>query len=170
MYEISYGPKYDKNLSTKQIAAKFRLDVKAGIEAGELPKGLKLSVRYESFSGGSAIRVKIKEVPFRVRNPERVIHDIGNPHEFVPEFHLPSWTPEAKALKDQLEAMLAAYNYDGSEIQVDYFNVKFYGGVDWAWELESGERKEIEAEYAERGPAPPIEGGEIVNFPMRAQG
>lgn len=145
--KIWYGAKYDKNLSTKDIAARYRQDIKAAIKAGELPQGLKVSVRYESFAGGSAIRVHVTACPFRVMNPERVIADIENPHEFKPEHQLPVHTPEAKALEKKLDAMLQAYNFDGSDIMTDYFHVKFYGNAGWDWQLESAERKEITEEY-----------------------
>lgn len=50
------GSKYDKTRTTTQEAACFRADVKQAIKEGVLPKGLKLSVKTDYFSGGSAIR------------------------------------------------------------------------------------------------------------------
>lgn len=37
----TYGAKYDRGLSTAEIAKRVREDIKAGIEAGTLPRGLK---------------------------------------------------------------------------------------------------------------------------------
>lgn len=148
MYERYYGAKYNGKLSTKEVAQKFREDVKAAKATGELPKELKLSVRYESFSGGSAINVEVKAVPFRVMNPERVVLEAQKPREFHETYHNPAHTEEAQVLEKRLESMLQAYNHDGSESQFDYFDVKFYGHVSWSWELEKAEREEILAEHA----------------------
>jgi len=117
-----YGPKYDENLSTTEIAKRFRSDVKAALAAGELPKGLKLSVRTDYFSMGSSIDVRIKEVPgLRVRNPERETNQDA-----------PWATPEAWALKERLQGMLDAYNHDGSQPEVDHYDVNFYGHIQFA--------------------------------------
>ncbi len=54
-------------------------------------------------------------------------------------------TPEAKEVFKQLEAMLGAYNFDGSETQVDYFHVNFYGHVRVCWKLEREEKEAYQA-------------------------
>jgi hypothetical protein len=144
---ISYGAKYDRDLSTTQIAARYRADIKAAIKTGALPKGLKLSVRSEYFAGGSAIRASVTACPaFRVMNPERVIADIEQPHVYKDRQHL-IHTTEAIALLKTLESMLNAYNFDGSDSSVDYFHVNFYGHPNFAGKLESAEREEIREEY-----------------------
>jgi hypothetical protein len=40
------------------------------------------------------------------------------------------YTAEAVALRTAIEQIVSAYNYDGSDIQSDYFNVRFYSNVD----------------------------------------
>jgi len=153
MYERSYGEKYDANLSTTDIAKRFRADVKDAIKAGKLPKGLKLSVRTSYYAGGSSIRVYVQAAPFRVMNPEAVIASIERPMAYE---RASRHTAEAMALTSQLEKMLAAYNHDGSEAQVDYFDVNFYGFVDIDHDLEHAEREEIRAEHeANRDWTPP---------------
>lgn len=137
MTTISYGPKYDANLSTVQIAKAFRADVKAALKAGELPAGLQLSVRAPRHS---SIQVEIVASPVRVLNPARLEQDRSNPYTFVPEQLCPRFTAEASALLEQLTKMLNAYNYDGSDTSVDYFNVRFYGSVRFDWKLEELER------------------------------
>jgi hypothetical protein len=135
MYEISYGRKYDKNLSTTEIAKRFREDLKAAIKAGTLPKGLKCSVRTKYFAGGSSIDVDVTALPagFRLFDTEFLTHHRDRPSEF---YSGERRTPEAKALLAALEKMLQAYNYDGSDIMTDYFNVNFYGHAGLGWKLE----------------------------------
>src|SRR5687767_7020547 len=102
---IFYGAKYDRDLSTTQIAAKYRQDIKAAIKSGEIPAGLKVSVRTEYFAGGSAIRASITACPaFRVVNPERVIADIEQPHVYKDRI-CPLRTTEAESLLKRLESM-----------------------------------------------------------------
>jgi len=45
-----------------------------------------------------------------------------------------SWvlSDEGRALDTQLEAMISAYNFDGSDSMTDYFHVNFYGHVNIA--------------------------------------
>ena len=149
MYEITYGPKYDKTLSRVEIAERFRQDVKAAISSDALPKGLKLSVRTKGYSGGGSIDVTIKAVPagFRILSLARLQEDATNRRGAAPE---PWATPEARTLLDQLDKMLNAYNFDGSDIQSDYFNVRFYGGVEFDSRLTGAEREA----FAASPPAP----------------
>jgi hypothetical protein len=109
--ERTYGSKHDGALSTTEIAARFRADVKTATKAGDLPKGMKLSVKTSYYSMGSSINVRIKSLPARI--------DLT----------------EAKHLESKLEMMLEAYNHDGSDSQCDHFDVKFYGHIDIDWKL-----------------------------------
>lgn len=144
MSEIVYGPKYNEELSRTEIAERFRQDVKAAISSGVLPKGLKLSVRTKGYSGGGSIDVTVKAVPagFRILSLARLQEDATNRRGTAPE---PWATPEARALLDRLTKMLDAYNFDGSDIQSDYFNVRFYGGVEFDWMLKRAEQKAFAA-------------------------
>lgn len=115
MYERSYGEKYDGSLSTTEIAKLIRADIKVAVAAGELPgKPVTYSVRSEYFSMGSSIDVE-------VRNYAGPVEEQG--------FGRPWMTQEAGAIKARLEAISGAYNHDGSDIQVDYFDVNYYGHV-----------------------------------------
>lgn len=132
-----YGAKYERGLSTTEIARRFRADVKAAVAAGTLPRGLKLSVRTDYFSGGSSIDVTIVQAPgLRILNPERLELDATN----QPCYGTPWATAEARALDEALTAMLNAYNFDGSDIQSDYFHVNFYGHVNFSSALTDAER------------------------------
>lgn len=146
MTERAYGDKYEAGLSTPEIAKKLRQDIKAAVKAGELPKGLKVSVRSESFSGGSAIRLRVTAVPdgFTIYNPEWVAaEDKREPH------HLPWASPEADKVARVVEGLAAAYNYDGSDTMTDYFDVNFYGGhLVWDHKLEEADKARTRARLA----------------------
>jgi hypothetical protein len=131
MSKIVYGSKYamaDK-LSAAEIAKLVRADIKAAVKSGELPKA-KYSVRKESYAGGRSINVSISciEKPgFRYYNPERLRADVERPHEHC---GIPYRSEEAQALIDQVEKLVNAYNFDGSDIMTDYFHVNFYASVE----------------------------------------
>ena len=132
--EVFYGSKYKetRGKTTTEIAKMFREDVKAAQKAGDLPRGLKLSVKTRYFSGGSAIDVKIVAVPqgFRVLNPAWVVAQAADPHHFLPERNCPAFTAEAENLLVAVKAMIDAYNMDGSDSSVDYYCVRFYGSTE----------------------------------------
>lgn len=145
-YNDFRGSKYDGSLDTAEIAKRFRADVKAAEKAGELPKGLKLSVRISRYSGGSSINVDVKDAAgLAIMNPKRVAWDIENPHRFcdMPSDVSALHTEAGRALLQKLELMLGAYNFDKSDSQTDYFHVNFYSTVRFAWELEKAERERI---------------------------
>lgn len=133
MYERAYGEKYDANLSTTQVAALVRGQIKAAVKAGELPAG-KYSVRSSSYSMGSSINIRISGLSGQVFEPEYLTNGdkyLNGPSvEDATGWHRPSRyaAPVLVAVK-KVEEMLAAYNHDGSDIQSDYFDVKFYGHV-----------------------------------------
>lgn len=144
--EVSYGAKYEqvKHLSTTEIAKLIRADIKLarkvetklGTAAGadiaivdglaalaSMPKTIKVSVRSEYFSGGSSIDVRVYNLPEK---------GWGYVHE---EYPRPHWTPgaELSAILDALAEIHRAYNYNGSDAMVDYFDVNYYGHVDVDW-------------------------------------
>lgn len=148
MSNNSKGSKFDSSLSLAQIAANVRAAVKAAIKGGAIPKGTKVSVRSETYSGGGAIRISITAVPdgFAILNAERVAHDLANPCACLPEYMMARYTPEASALLSTISAFASDYNYDRSDIQRDYFCVNFYDGrAKFSHELESAERSTLEA-------------------------
>lgn len=133
MYEKTYGSKYErtKNLSLKEIAALVRAEIKEAVQKADLPKG-KYSVRKE---GHNSIRVELKPdgnvfTPGYLRDSNYT----SGPREVVNgEVVSPSrYLPHVDAAVKKIEAMLWAYNYDGSDIQSDYFNVRFYRSVNVA--------------------------------------
>lgn len=138
MNEIAYGTKYEssKGLSRVEVAKLIRADIKAAVASGELPAA-KYSVTCKSFSGGGSIDIsysKVADPTFRLLNEERVRFDIEHGHmEFT---RLPLYSERAQEITKRLDGILAAYNYDGSDTQTDYFNVRFYGHAkpEWQWE------------------------------------
>jgi len=159
MSERSYGAKYDCNLSTTQVAERVRADIKAAIKAGELST-MKVSVRTSYYSGGSSLYVTVRSVKggIDIYNTERLIHDRDYPYEFC---NLPWMSADASAILATLTDIVRAYNHDGSDIQSDHFDVKFYEhvGFDHALERDSRERQlaalaaaEVAALVAEMAP------------------
>ena len=106
------GPKYIGRRPNKEVAVDIRRDLKSAVERGELPEGLKFSVKVDA--RGSAIRVRVAGV----KNP-RVRDDLGRDVT----------SPEAKAIYDKVDAITNAYNRYNSDVQTDYFDVDYYGFV-----------------------------------------
>lgn len=137
-----YGSKYDQvsRMGLAEIAALMRQDVKLARKLGDgpaepgdlaisnplaaMPKGVKVSIRSEYFSGGGAIRIRVKEIP----------EDWGfvtEPDRYRPDVMVKVPSPAFAVALDQLREIHWAYNYDGSDIQVDHFDRNYYGGVDY---------------------------------------
>ncbi len=136
VYEKTYGSKYaaTKGLNRVELAKLIRLDIKAAIKAGELPKGT-YGVTCESYAGGGSINVKIKSFEVTsLYNPEHLALEVSDPHYRYP--HIERYSPEAKKAIDTLTAIHSAYNYDGSDVQSDYFDVRYYGHVELDWKYE----------------------------------
>jgi len=147
MSERVYGKKYDEKLSSKDVAAKVRDDIKSAIKKGDLPKGLKVSVRYDHFSGGSSVRASITAWPegFLWLNPAWVIANKENPDQY--NDRTPRYTKKASEILGKIESMREAYNHDGSDSQTDYYDVKYYGSTDVGWELEQPEADRVFKEW-----------------------
>lgn len=122
MSKIVYGARYEqtKNLTRAQVAKCIRQDIKAAVAIGELPKA-RYSVTCRSYAGGGSIDVYVSFVEkpgFRLANPLRLAWDASHPHR--PLADAPSevmWrnSEEARDLLGKVEAIVAAYNFDGSE-------------------------------------------------------
>lgn len=141
-YSIQYGSKYDETLDVAEIAKRVRADLKALIKTGTIPKG-KYSVTIQRFCGGCSLRVRLDQLisPYLMLNPERVKFEHENPHAFPG--NLPQFSPTGKALLDTVEAVVNAYNFDGSDTSFDYWNVNFYDSVDFGGEFLRAQRASI---------------------------
>lgn len=145
MYETIYGSKYSKDLDIKAIAKLVRADIKASVKDGALPAA-NYSVRLERFSGGRSLTVTVSGLPFELLNEERVLADHDEPRAF---HHGNRRSIGAISVDRQLERIMGAYNFDGSDIQSDYFNVNFYTHI----RLEADEDAERKAILARHGRA-----------------
>ena len=118
------GSKYEetKDLDKAVLAKLIRADLKA-----KFP-GIKLSVRLSRFAGGSSIDVVIQSMPagMYVRNHDNR-HPVTGMHQWM--------TDEAIEFTKAVRSVCDAYNFDNSEIETDYFNVRFYCDVSFASDL-----------------------------------
>lgn len=131
---IAYGTKYDKNIGVADIAKLVRADIKAGIKAGTLPAGLKCSVKISRYSMGQSLTVSVKAVSgIDIVNPAFIAAKVAAPDAWPIDINQTS--DEARALLEDLRAIVSAYNYDGSDSMTDYYNVNFSGSVDIHWKL-----------------------------------
>lgn len=133
----TYGSKYDKarGLRLADIAKLMREDIKLarkiGLKAagpgalatidpiGNAPASIKYAVRTQTYSGGGSINIIIKGIPadwYTVETDDR-----GDAY--------PVASAALNALRDELRLIHEAYNYNGSDLMVDYFDVNYYGGV-----------------------------------------
>ena len=113
--ERSYGPKYQANMDIKDIAKEVRKAIKMD--------GFQFSVKIKRYSGGQSLYVGIKVVPDDF--PMAVLEDRFDGYQ-------PRWvySPELKALIDSIKDVVDSFNYNGSDVMVDYFDVNFYSFVD----------------------------------------
>jgi hypothetical protein len=153
MYERSYGYKYEEGakLTTPEIAKAIRAQIKQEVAAGMLPARWRYSVKSASFAGGSSIDVSVKDcadawvecpgyrIGSRHETPDggwtatgcgNVWCKVGGQYKDQPgaEAHA-VLTEEALAARMTLDRIHGAYNHDGSGVQVDYFDVNYYGSV-----------------------------------------
>jgi Arc/MetJ-type ribon-helix-helix transcriptional regulator len=103
------GPKYQGYRKVTVVAQDVRRDLKDAVANGELPQGLKFSVKSDS-RGTNAVRVRVSGTP-RTRDENGRL------------------TGEAKAIYEKVDSIVNAYNRDNSDIMTDYFDVDYYGTV-----------------------------------------
>jgi len=179
MYERSYGYRYGEVESghAPDIAKRMRQDIKEAIAEGLLPgKPVVYSVTSESYTGGQSINIVVKgfagaweECPgtdlrgFVCRDAWCAGHN-DSPHA---KAHL-RLTAEADAMEMTLKRIHSAYNHDGSEIQTDYFDVRYYGGVRFErvdeaqWRAE--EKVKAQAKKAAREAAAAVETKKVLHY------
>ena len=159
METIYYGTKYavTQGLCRTEIAKLVRADIKAAVASGEIPRG-KYSVRTSNYSGGGSIDVRISHLEgVTVTNKYRVVWDLENPH--AGHFNCPEesrwlYSEEAREVLEKVDAILQAYNFDGSDLMTDYFNVRYYGHAEFDSSGFRAERDAMVAEYEAAKAAP----------------
>lgn len=135
------GNKYEAGLDVVEIAKRVRKDIKDTVKAGDLPKGIKVSVRIDRFSMGRSIDATIKTLGGeQIHTDEflRWVAENGYTHD-MPE----RYTEVARVAKEAIEQIVAAYNFDNSDSQTDYFHVNFWGHVDFDYNIETAEREQL---------------------------
>lgn len=145
------GHRYDetRHLDIKEIAKLIRQDIKAAIKAGELPKGLKTSVRIERYAGGQSLDIGVKDlggVPLFSDDAIRNLKEFGTyqtTHDPYHEDHIKIYTSQVEIILDKLSQIQDSYNRDNSDSMTDYFDVRFYGHVRVDWEYERDLRQSI---------------------------
>jgi len=166
MYERSYGYRYaelGEHPSNADIARAIRGDIKQAQAEGLLPTRWTYSVRSDSLSVDLDVRDcadawevcdggrKCRDVWCAARNDPAYAH-AAKPHHVL--------TEEADAALMTLKRIHDGYNHDGSEIQVDYFDVRYYGVVNFESASDAAfrasEKERLAAKRAAR------ESGEIV--------
>jgi hypothetical protein len=124
MYERTYGYRYDAHRTVAQDAKLIRADIKMLVKAAMLPTDWTYSVR----STHSSIRITATSPRPTYAADPRQWEPQWNPES---EKWVHAWvdklTLEARAVHDALNELHHAYNHDGSDIQSDYFDVKYYG-------------------------------------------
>jgi len=139
MYERTYGYRYAElgdHPTAAQVAKTMRRDIHQAIAEGLLPSHWTYSVRSDTFAGGCSVDVTVQDCPdaweqcdggskcrdvwCSARNDPTYAH-AAKPHDVL--------TNDAEAASMTLGRIHNAYNHNGSEIQVDYFDVRYYGTV-----------------------------------------
>lgn len=150
------GKKYNRDLTTKDIAGKIRIELK------EKYPTHKFSVRIESFSGGSAINLCIMESPFEMYiKPSKIDEAIESRSKYFDDNQKENFLRRAVSVFNNCHSqcndrvfdqeenefklnngyfitdgcydllkgvtdIVESYNFDDSDSQTDYFHVNFY--------------------------------------------
>lgn len=153
MYERHYGSKYESlggYASAADIAKRMRADIKALVKAGHLPD-VTYSVRVDNYSMGRSINISIQGLKKAWETVE--VYQWGYPQ--VREV----LSVQGKWVERQVKKIHSSYNYDGSEVQVDYFDVNFYGQVkvesDWDQQFRERQAARMAEKKARQAANPP---------------
>jgi hypothetical protein len=127
MQKMGKGAKVDEIKDIKDIASALRQYVKK-----KYPK-YKFSVNIERFAGGQALRVNWYQADFNPLVSEEAWGDTKEGKRItINENYIESnekLTPKAKSVLQDVVDFYEQYNYDFSEPQSDYYNVRFYTSV-----------------------------------------
>lgn len=122
-----------KGMRTKEVAAHMRKVIRQTATDGLLPTDWTYSVRYRTASMMTAIDVTVA-IPDELHDLW-VRYETENRYRIdtFPDLLVDEWAPLAGVLaaKTLLESIHRAYNYDGSDSMTDYFDVRYYGTVEF---------------------------------------
>lgn len=133
MTERIYGEKYNPELKVKDIAKLVKKEIK------EKYKNFKVSARTRNYHSID-ITVQMPKKQYKAVDEDDLIQGImyydiqmraNRDGKSIPEFLKDRniLNKEGKAIEDDIEAMLSAYDYNGSDTMTDYFDRNFYGFV-----------------------------------------
>jgi len=140
----TYGTKYDevKNLGVTEIAKRMRADIKRAKADGLLPTRWNYSVTTDKFSGGASIEVRVRDCADAwVAQDDSLCYQYAYCTLGMHARHCPAaehLTDEAEAALAVLKQIHGSYNYDGSDVITDYFDVNYYGSaqVESLWDAQ----------------------------------
>lgn len=133
------GEHADGGLTSAQIAAFIRADIKAAMAAGGLPK-MKVSIRSERYSMGQSVNIVITSAPFVVLNEERVRWEAANPYENSRDYIL---SPRARQVEARIEAIAAEYVRSETHSPSDLHNTNCFVSVRYDSDLFTRDREAI---------------------------
>lgn len=118
----AYGAQYasTQNLDIAEIAKHVRADLRQAQRTGKLPAGLTFRVNIDRYSMGQSLDATI--CGLTDADLYEAVTD-GDPYERR------RLTATAAAVKEIVRAIVWAYNFDGSDSQTDYYDVRFSGSV-----------------------------------------
>ncbi len=155
MYERSYGYLYatlGERPTLGDIAKAIRADIKTAVAEGMLPDRWTYSVRSDNLAISVTVQncgdawqpcdgIGCQNVWCSARNDPTYAHG-ATPHDVL--------TDEGDAARMTLRRIHGAYNHDGSEIQTDYFDVRYYGGVSFETPEDAAFRAKEKQRLADR--------------------
>lgn len=162
----SYGYKYpDKFLSAAEIAKLMRADIKEAVKFGLLPGApVKYSVRVHNYAGGRSINIDVRGWTDawvdcegwvwregRREHCHNVWCKAAGEHKDLPgaEVHQ-VLSEEASVAQMTLQRIHDAYNHDGSDSMTDFFDVSYYGQVNFETARQAEFREQEAAKRAAR--------------------
>lgn len=116
------GSRYDRNLSTKDIAALVREYCKSHWNQW------RFSVRSHYYSGGSDIRIELKggPIPCGTRSDDDFDRRWGVQTSYRYHDHDDRIDPMAEVVMKDVVEYCQSFNYDDSDGMIDYFDTNFY--------------------------------------------
>jgi hypothetical protein len=127
-----FGEKWEqaKKLDIADIAKLIRADIKTAIKSGDLPKGLKVSVRIHRYSLGQSIKAYVKKLPegWLIETKEyREWKNNKSPYSILDiPFKNRGISLEHSDMMRKLEDIGNAYNRKNTDSMSDYFDVDYY--------------------------------------------
>ena len=133
-----YGKSYEEGLSTTEVSKRSREQIKKLLK--EKWPGVKVSIKTKNYSGGSSISataVALPWCPYSARYKAWAAEGGKSAYGATN----PPWSRYNTAwesLAKEVDGIINGFNYDGSEIETDYFDVNFYfTGLKVEWNLEA---------------------------------